>query len=69
MADHVGAGLVVGALLSALLNLSDIFNARYVFSICAFAGAVFNGGIGLFAHGIGAALVLRFFTGVCLAGV
>ncbi len=65
----VQVGFVVGALLSALLNLSDIFNARYVFSICAFAGAVFNGGIGLFAHGIGSALVLRFLTGVCLAGV
>ncbi|MCZ6678635.1 MAG: MFS transporter [Candidatus Poribacteria bacterium] len=65
----VQIGFVVGALLSTLLNLSDIFNARYLFSICAFIGAAFNGTIGLFIGSIGPALVLRFLTGVCLAGV
>ncbi|KRT64727.1 MAG: major facilitator transporter [Candidatus Dadabacteria bacterium CSP1-2] len=65
----VQIGFVVGAFLSALLNVSDIFNARYVFSLSAFIGAIFNGAIGLFVNSIEPALVLRFLTGVCLAGV
>jgi MFS family permease len=65
----VQIGFVVGAFLSALLNLSDIFNARYVFSLCAIMGAIFNGAIGLFVNSIEPALILRFLTGVCLAGV
>lgn len=65
----VQIGFVAGAFLSALLNLSDIFNARFVFSLSAFLGAIFNGAIGLFVDSIELALVLRFLTGVCLAGV
>jgi MFS family permease len=65
----VQIGFVAGAFLSALLNLSDIFNARFVFSLSAFLGAIFNGAIGLFVNSIELALVLRFLTGVCLAGV
>lgn len=65
----VQIGFVVGAFLSALLNLSDIFNARFVFSLSAFLGAIFNGAISLFVNSIELALVLRFLTGVCLAGV
>jgi MFS family permease len=65
----VQIGFVVGAFLSALFNLSDILNARYLFSLCAFAGAIFNGAIGLFVSNIELALVLRFLTGICLAGV
>ena len=65
----VQIGFVVGTLVSVLLNLSDIFNARYLFSVSAFLGALFNGAIGLFVTSIEPALVLRFFTGVCLAGV
>src|SRR3989304_6803439 len=65
----VQIGFVVGAFLSALLNFSDIFNARYVFSLSAFVGGIFNGAIGLFVNSIELAIVLRFLTGVCLAGV
>ncbi len=65
----VQIGFVVGTFISALLNLSDVFNARYLFSISAFSGAIFNGAIGLFVNSIEPALALRFFTGVCLAGV
>lgn len=65
----VQIGFVVGAFMSALFNLSDIFKARYVFSVGAFIGAIFNGAIGLFVDGAVAAIILRFFTGVCLAGV
>ncbi len=65
----VQIGFVVGAFLSALLNLSDIFKARYVFAVGAFMGAIFNGAIGLYADSLGPAIILRFLTGVCLAGV
>ena len=65
----VQVGFVVGTLLSALLNLSDIFNTRYLFAISAFVGAAFNGAIGIFVDSIGQALILRFLTGLCLAGV
>jgi MFS family permease len=65
----VQIGFVVGALISALLNLSDLFNARYLFALCAFLGAAGNGAIGLWVESLGPALVLRFLTGVFLAGV
>lgn len=65
----VQIGFVVGAFLSALFNISDLFNARKLFALCASAGAAFNAAIGLFAQSIEPALVLRFLTGVCLAGV
>jgi MFS family permease len=65
----VQIGFVVGAFLSALLNLSDIFNARYVFALSAFTGAIFNGLIGLSINSIEPAIMLRFLTGVSLAGV
>ena len=59
----VQIGFVVGAFLSALLNLSDIFKARYVFSVGAFIGAMFNGAIGLCVNSLGPAIFLRFLTG------
>ncbi len=65
----VQIGFVVGTLMSAIFNISDIYNARYVFSISAFLGAIFNGVIGFSVESIGPALILRFLTGVCLAGV
>lgn len=65
----VQLGFVVGTLLSALLNLPDILNARYLFATCALVGAIANGAIGLFVDGIYAALCLRFLTGFFLAGV
>lgn len=65
----VQVGFVIGAFISALFNLSDIFNARYVFASGAFIGAIFNALIGLFVNSIDPALIFRFLTGFCLAGV
>jgi MFS family permease len=65
----VQIGFVIGAFLIALFTLSDVINARYVFSFGAFIGAIFNGAIGLFVTSVEPAIVLRFLTGVCLAGV
>jgi MFS family permease len=65
----VQIGFVVGAFVSALFALPDVVNARYLFAICAVLGAACNALIGLSAHTIETALVLRFLTGACLAGV
>ncbi len=62
-------GFVVGALLSALLNLADRIPIRGLFAVSALTGALFNAGIALFVHGPATAIALRFLTGVMLAGV
>ena len=65
----VQLGFVFGTLLSALLNLPDIIRTRHLFAVSALAGAFTNALFGLYATGPGNAMVLRFITGVCLAGV
>ncbi len=69
MTMSVQMGFVVGALLSAVLNLADRFSARYVFAVSALIGAFLNAAIPVLDQGPGATLVLRFLTGVVLAGV
>lgn len=64
----VQVGFVVGALVSALLNLADVFPARRVLVISAVAAAAANAGI-VFADGPETAIPLRFLTGAFLAGV
>ncbi len=64
----VQLGFVVGALVSALLNLADVFPARRVLVISAVATAAANAGI-VFADGPEVAIPLRFLTGAFLAGV
>jgi len=66
----VQVGFVVGALVSAILNLADIVPSRRLFSISAISGAAAN--LGLLAMGpetVSLALGLRFLTGFFLAGV
>jgi MFS family permease len=69
MTMSVQVGFVVGALFSAVLNLSDRFAGRYVFAVSALIGAFLNAAIPVLDRGPGVTLVLRFFTGVVLAGV
>ena len=64
----VQLGFVTGTALTAALNLADILPSRVLFATAALAGAIANAGI-LAAGGFTSALVLRFLTGVCLAGV
>ncbi len=64
----VQVGFVVGALVSAVLNLSDMWSARKLFFGAALVGAAANLGL-LLVEGPSAALGLRFATGVALAGV
>ncbi len=64
----VSLGFVAGTALSALLNLADIVPARRLFAVSAIAGATVNALV-LTADGLAPALVWRFLTGACLAGV
>lgn len=64
----VQLGFVAGTAFSAMLNLADVFPSRKLFAASALAGAIANAAI-LVAPSYTTALVLRFFTGFCLAGV
>ena len=65
----VQIGFVVGTLLSAGLGLADRVPPRVFFALSALAAAAFNAML-LTADPVGPAfLVLRFLTGVCMAGI
>ena len=65
----VQLGFVFGTLVSAFLNLPDIISVRYLFAASAFAGAMTNATFGLYAGDPNTGMVLRFLTGMFLAGV
>ena len=63
----VQGGFVVGALLSALLNVPDLWQPRRVFAFGALAAALSNAAIPALHVDFTTAVVLRFCTGVSLA--
>jgi len=66
----VQIGFVVGALLSAFLNLADRVRARYLFAVSAVGGGLANAGLVFLGDGdFAVVIVIRFVTGVALAGV
>lgn len=65
----VQVGFVVGALVSAVLNLADRLSAQRLLAVSALAAGVFNAAIPLLDAGPGPTLALRFLTGMALAGV
>ncbi len=65
----VQLGFVLGALVSAVFNLPDRLPPRRLFAGAALLGALLNLLLAWAAQGAALALVLRFLTGVCLAGV
>jgi MFS family permease len=65
----VQLGFVCGTLLSAMLNLPDVFKVRYLFALSAVAGALSNAAFGAYAHNAQTGIALRFLTGMFLAGV
>lgn len=69
LAIAVQLGFVAGTLLSATLNLADVITTRHLFAVSALLGALTNAFFGIYAHSPETAIVLRFLTGVCLAGV
>ena len=64
----VQLGFVAGALVSSVVNLSDVHSARLVIVAGSFGAAAANLGL-LAASGTASAIPLRFLTGFFLAGV
>jgi len=69
IAIAVQLGFVAGTLISATLNLPDIISSRRLFAVSSFLGAATNWAFGLYSLDPSSAILLRFLTGVCLAGV
>lgn len=69
LTSAVQIGFVVGTLASAACGLADRFDSRVLFSAAALLGALFNGALLLSGFDHPAAPMLRFATGVCMAGV
>jgi len=69
LTNAVQLGFVAGALLSASLTIADIIPPRYLFAGSALAGALATALIAAFVTSGLPAIVLRFVTGVALAGV
>jgi MFS family permease len=64
----VQAGFIAGTLGAALANLPDVWPARRVMIVGAVVGALANALLAVAVHDLGAALGLRFVTGVAMAG-
>ncbi|MFG1238333.1 MFS transporter [Xanthobacter autotrophicus DSM 597] len=69
LTSSVQAGFVAGTLLSALLSLADRADLRTLFYVSALVAALANGAILLFEPTHPAVPLLRFITGMCMAGV
>jgi len=65
----VQLGFVIGAVLSALTNLSDILPAPRLMAVSAFLAALSTALIGWVANSFSVALILRLLTGIFLVGV
>ena len=69
LTSAVQFGFISGTLLFALSGLADRYSASRIFALCALAGAAFNAAFASAGDGLGSGLLLRFLTGVALAGV
>jgi MFS family permease len=69
LTNAVQFGFVVGAVLSAALTLADTVPPRYLFAVSATIGAGATAAIALAVSSFLPAVLLRFLTGVALAGV
>ena len=69
LTNAVQLGFVVGALLSASLTIADVIPPRYLFAGSSIAGAVSTAFIAAFVTSGPPVIILRFVTGVTLAGV
>ncbi len=69
LSSAVPAGFVMGALVSALTGLSDRFDPRRVFAVCAVFAAGSGYALLIFEPGSWVSVLMRFVTGAMLAGV
>ncbi|OOG23161.1 MFS transporter [Thioalkalivibrio denitrificans] len=65
----VQAGFITGTVLLAATGLADRVRASRLFTLAAVTGALVNGAFIPAAHDLHAAWLLRFATGLCLAGI
>ncbi|RCV87796.1 MFS transporter [Billgrantia montanilacus] len=65
----VQAGFICGTLFIATTGLADRFRASRIFAASCLAGALVNAGFVLVASHFPLAVLLRFATGLCLAGI
>ena len=65
----VQAGFIAGTLAFAMSGLADRYRASRIFAACAVLGAIANGLFAFAAADLAQAIVLRFATGLALAGV
>ena len=65
----VQIGFIVGSLVFALLAVADRFSPRWVFLVCSLAGALLAVATALLPPTLATLVVMRFATGVCLAGI
>jgi MFS family permease len=65
----VQVGFVAGTILSAVFNLPDVMRVRQLFALSALLGAVANAWLAWGVDSFAPAVVLRFLTGIFLAGV
>jgi MFS family permease len=64
----VQLGFIAGTLASALGNLPDVWSPRLLMAGSAALGALANGAVALWVESLPAALILRFITGLAMAG-
>jgi len=68
LTSAVQLGFIGGTFLFAFSGLADRFSASRIFAVCALIGAAANA-VFVLGNGLAPGLVLRFATGVALAGV
>ncbi len=69
MTSTIQFGFIVGTLAFAFFAFADRFPSKILFCVCSLLGAIFNLLIYLTAKGLNSLLLLRFVTGICLAGI
>lgn len=65
----VQAGFITGTLVIATTGLADRVRASHLFAAAAVTGAVINAAFILTVENVNAGVLLRFLTGLCLAGI
>jgi predicted MFS family arabinose efflux permease len=65
----VQGGFIIGTLLFASTGLADRFGASRIFAVSSVLGSLMNAGFVMSAEHAVSGLLLRFATGLCLAGI
>lgn len=69
LTSAVQLGFILGTLVFAILTVADRFSPSKVFFLCAVFGSLGNLGMIWQGNSMASLLLLRIFTGICLAGI